>query len=93
MERLVADGKIIYAGSSNFAGWHIAQANEAARRRNFLGLVSEQSPYNLMERTIELEVIPVLPGIRAWTAAVESAGRGPAHWSAAEGRTKPPLRR
>ena len=57
-ERLVADGKIIYAGSSNFAGWHIAQANEAARRRNFLGLVSEQSPYNLMERTIELEVLP-----------------------------------
>ena len=50
--------KIIYAGSSNFAGWHIAQANEAARRRNFLGLVSERSPYNLMERTIELEVLP-----------------------------------
>lgn len=58
MERLVADGKIIYAGSSNFAGWHIAQANEAAQRRNFLGLVSEQSIYNLMERTIELEVLP-----------------------------------
>ena len=58
MERLVADGKIIYAGSSNFAGWHIAQANEAAQQRNFLGLVSEQSPYNLMERTIELEVLP-----------------------------------
>lgn len=58
VQRLVADGKIIYAGSSNFAGWHIAKANEAALRRNFLGLVSEQSPYNLMERTIELEVIP-----------------------------------
>ncbi len=58
MERLVAEGKIIYAGSSNFAGWHIAKANEAARRRNFLGLVSEQSIYNLMERTIELEVLP-----------------------------------
>ena len=58
MERLVADGKILYAGSSNFASWHISKANEAARRRNSLGLVSEQSPYNLMERTIELEVIP-----------------------------------
>lgn len=58
MERLVADGKVIYAGSSNFAGWHLAKASEAARRRNYLGLVSEQSPYNLLERTVELEVIP-----------------------------------
>ncbi len=58
MQRLVSDGKVIYAGSSNFAGWHIAKANNAARHRNYLGLVSEQSPYNLMERMIELEVIP-----------------------------------
>jgi aryl-alcohol dehydrogenase-like predicted oxidoreductase len=58
MERLVADGKILYAGSSNFAGWHIAQAQEAARSRHFLGLVSEQSLYNLVERSIELEVLP-----------------------------------
>ena len=47
METLVAQGKVIYVGSSNFAGWHIAQANEAAKHRNFLGLVSEQSLYNL----------------------------------------------
>jgi aryl-alcohol dehydrogenase-like predicted oxidoreductase len=58
MERLVATGKIIYVGSSNFAGWHIATANQQARRRNFLGLVSEQSLYNLAERSVELEVIP-----------------------------------
>jgi aryl-alcohol dehydrogenase-like predicted oxidoreductase len=58
METLVQQGKIIYAGSSNFAGWHIAQAQSKAKRRNFLGLVSEQSLYNLTERTIELEVIP-----------------------------------
>jgi aryl-alcohol dehydrogenase-like predicted oxidoreductase len=58
MEILVAQGKVIYVGSSNFAGWHIAQANEAAKSRHFLGLVSEQSLYNLTERTIELEVIP-----------------------------------
>lgn len=59
MEQLVSEGKIIYAGSSNFAGWHIAKANEAAKRRNYLGLVSEQSLYNLTTRTIELELIPV----------------------------------
>src|SRR5437762_3896151 len=58
MEKLVDDGKVIYVGSSNFAGWHIAQANEAAARRNFLGLVSEQSLYNLAARTVELEVLP-----------------------------------
>ncbi|MEJ7652378.1 MAG: aldo/keto reductase [Chloroflexia bacterium] len=58
MEQLVREGKVIYIGSSNFAGWNIVQANEAARRRNFLGLVSEQSLYNLMSRTIELEVLP-----------------------------------
>jgi aryl-alcohol dehydrogenase-like predicted oxidoreductase len=58
MELLVQQGKIIYVGSSNFAGWHIARANEAAARRSFLGLVSEQSKYSLVERSIELEVLP-----------------------------------
>lgn len=58
METAVGQGKVIYAGSSNFAGWHIATAQAEARRRNFGGLVSEQSVYNLLARTIELEVIP-----------------------------------
>jgi aryl-alcohol dehydrogenase-like predicted oxidoreductase len=58
METLVQQGKVVYVGSSNFAGWHIAQANEAAKARHFLGLVSEQSLYNLASRTIELEVLP-----------------------------------
>jgi aryl-alcohol dehydrogenase-like predicted oxidoreductase len=58
MEVLVQQGKILYVGSSNFAGWHITKANEIARSRHFLGLVSEQSLYNLNARTIELEVIP-----------------------------------
>lgn len=58
MEQLVREGKILYVGSSNFAGWHLAQAQELARNRHFLGLISEQSLYNLVERTIELEVIP-----------------------------------
>jgi aryl-alcohol dehydrogenase-like predicted oxidoreductase len=57
-EVLIAQGKVIYAGSSNFAGWHIAQASGAAAARHALGLVSEQSLYNLTARTIELEVIP-----------------------------------
>jgi aryl-alcohol dehydrogenase-like predicted oxidoreductase len=56
MDMLVAQGKVIYVGSSNFAGWHIAQA-QAANRRS-MGLVSEQSLYNLSARTVELEVLP-----------------------------------
>src|SRR5262249_7819406 len=59
---LRAQGKIIYAGSSNCAGWHIAQAQEAARRHGAFGLVSEQSLYNLAVRTVELEVLPACQG-------------------------------
>jgi aryl-alcohol dehydrogenase-like predicted oxidoreductase len=71
MELLVAQGKVIYTGSSNFAGWHIVQANEAARRRNFLGLVSEQCHYNLFTRTVERDLLP----------ACESYGVGVIPWS------------
>lgn len=71
MEQLVREGKVLYIGSSNFAGWHIAQANEVAQRRNFMGLVSEQSLYNLSARMIELEVIP----------ACQSYGVGIIPWS------------
>jgi len=71
MDLLVAQGKVIYVGSSNFAGWHIAAANEAANRRQSFGLVSEQSLYNLKTRTIELEVVP----------ACEAYGVGLLPWS------------
>jgi aryl-alcohol dehydrogenase-like predicted oxidoreductase len=71
MELLVQQGKVIYVGSSNFAGWHIAQANEAAKARHLLGLVSEQSLYNLNARTVELDLIP----------ACESYGLGLIPWS------------
>ena len=58
MEQLVREGKILYVGSSNFAAWDIARAQGIATQRNFLGLVSEQSVYNLRSRTVELEVLP-----------------------------------
>jgi aryl-alcohol dehydrogenase-like predicted oxidoreductase len=71
MEQLVREGKVLYVGSSNFAGWHIAQAQGEAKARNFMGLVSEQSLYNLNARMIELEVIP----------ACENFGLGLIPWS------------
>ena len=58
MEVLIDQGKILYVGSSNFAAWDIARANESAAARHLLGLVSEQSIYNLFTREIELEVLP-----------------------------------
>ncbi len=75
MEVLRQQGKILYVGSSNFAGWHIAQGQEAARRRGTLGLVSEQSIYNLVERTVELEVLP----------AAQHYGLGVIPWSPLHG--------
>lgn len=62
MAQLHAAGKILYVGSSNFAGWHIARAQERAQARHFLGLVSEQSLYNLIQRSVELEVVPACTG-------------------------------
>ena len=70
-DTLVQQGKVIYFGSSNFAGWHIAQASEIAKHRHFLGLVSEQTHYNLNVRKPELEVIP----------ACEKYGLGLIPWS------------
>ncbi|MDT0544020.1 aldo/keto reductase [Streptomyces lonegramiae] len=72
---LVQQGKVLYAGSSNHAGWHIAQANETARRRGSLGLVSEQCLYNLFERRAEMEVIP----------AAQEYGLGVIPWSPLHG--------
>lgn len=71
MEQLVREGKVLYVGSSNFAGWHIVKANETARARHFMGLVSEQSLYNLKDRMVELEVVP----------ACEDYGLGIIPWS------------
>ncbi|MDT5027309.1 MAG: NDP-hexose C3-ketoreductase / dTDP-4-oxo-2-deoxy-alpha-D-pentos-2-ene 2,3-reductase [Micromonosporaceae bacterium] len=71
MEILVNQGKVRYVGSSNFAGWHLASAQESASRRHFLGLVSEQCIYNLLTRHVELELLPAAQaygiGIIPWS--------------------------
>jgi aryl-alcohol dehydrogenase-like predicted oxidoreductase len=75
MEVLRTQGKLLYVGSSNFAGWHIAKAQSVAAQRQFMGLVSEQSIYNLSRRQIELEVVP----------ACEDYGLGIIPWSPLHG--------
>ncbi|MFF1394565.1 aldo/keto reductase [Streptomyces sp. NPDC058287] len=72
---LIQQGKILYAGSSNFPGYKIAQANEKAAARGTLGLVSEQCLYNLAERRAEMEVIP----------AAQEYGLGVIPWSPLHG--------
>ena len=92
-ETLIAQGKVIYAGSSNFAGWNIAQANEAAKSRNFLGLVSEQSLYNLAARTVELEVLPACRsygvGVIPWSPLAGGMLGGTSEDSARRKNTQP----
>lgn len=57
-EKLVADGKVLYMGSSNFPGWGLAKFQMAAMERGFMGFVTEQTMYNLLCRWAELEVLP-----------------------------------
>jgi aryl-alcohol dehydrogenase-like predicted oxidoreductase len=74
-DTLIKQGKVIYAGSSNFAGWHIATAQAEAKKIGIVGLVSEQSKYSLMSRAVELEVLP----------ASQHYGLGVIPWSPLEG--------
>ncbi|HEY3494518.1 MAG TPA: aldo/keto reductase [Polyangiaceae bacterium] len=85
---LVQQGKVVYVGSSNFAGWHVVQACETARARGSFGIVSEQCKYNLVTRMVELEVQPACErygvGLIAYSplagGALSGAGRrGEAH--------------
>jgi aryl-alcohol dehydrogenase-like predicted oxidoreductase len=80
MEVLVQQGKVLYVGSSNFAGWHLAAANENAKSRHFMGLISEQSKYNLLTRDVELEVVPACTayglGLNPWSPLAGGALAG-----------------
>ncbi len=57
-DRLVADGEVLYMGTSNFPGWGLAKFQMQAWQRGSMGLISEQTMYNLLNRTPELEVLP-----------------------------------
>ncbi|MDX2066364.1 MAG: aldo/keto reductase [Fimbriimonadaceae bacterium] len=74
-------GKVLYFGSSNFAGWHIARFNETAKARHQMGLISEQCVYNLLNRKVESEVIPAAReyglGIIPWSPLAGGVLAGP----------------
>lgn len=56
--RLEDNGDILYVGTSNFPGWGLAKFQMAAWQRGLTGIISEQTQYNLFNRTPELEVLP-----------------------------------
>lgn len=96
MNQLVTEGKITYVGSSNFAAWDVATAHLIAQNRNLLGLVSEQSPYNLANRSIEQELIPALRhfgiGLIPWGPLARGLLAGTAKDTGAVRRARPAVR-
>ena len=96
MGSLADQGRIVYVGSSNFAGWDIATACQEAARRGRVGLASEQSVYSLVNRTVELEVIPACRhyglGLVCWSPLAGGllAGAPAADGAGRRGSTAPP---
>ena len=58
LDTLRQQGKILYAGSSTYAAWQLAEAHYVAKEMGAAGFVSEQPPYNLLDRRIETELLP-----------------------------------
>ncbi|MFD8936317.1 aldo/keto reductase [Streptomyces sp. NPDC059578] len=94
LDLLVTQGKVTYVGTSNFAGWHLARAQEHARQCGTPGPVSEQSVYNLLERTVELEVLPACRaygiGLLPYSPLHGGLLGGPVRRGVAVGRTAEP---
>jgi aryl-alcohol dehydrogenase-like predicted oxidoreductase len=60
LDDLVRAGKVRYLGSSNFAGWQVADAEWTARTRGLERFVSAQNKYSWLEREIETDLVPAL---------------------------------
>ena len=58
LQELVAEGKVRYVGSSNFAGWQVVEADWVARTIGAAPFVSAQNKYSLYDRSAEQELVP-----------------------------------
>lgn len=71
LDDLVRQGKVRYLGSSTAPAWHIVEALLTSEKRGLASFISEQSPYNLLDRRIENELVPACQrhgvGILAWS--------------------------
>jgi aryl-alcohol dehydrogenase-like predicted oxidoreductase len=60
LTEIVAEGKVRYIGSSNFAGWQLIDADWTARTSGFEAFISAQNEYSWLNRTVETELVPAL---------------------------------
>lgn len=71
LDDLVRAGKVRYIGSSTAPGWHLATSVLKSERLGIARIVSEQSPYNLLDRRIENELLPACQahgvGVMCWS--------------------------
>jgi len=71
LDDLVRAGKVRYIGSSTAPGWHVATSVMTSERLGITRIVSEQSPYNLLDRRIENELVPACQvhgvGVICWS--------------------------
>jgi aryl-alcohol dehydrogenase-like predicted oxidoreductase len=71
LDDLVRSGKVRYIGTSTFAGWQIVEALWASKELGLNRFVTDQPPYNLLDRRIERELIPVAQtfglGLISWS--------------------------
>jgi len=71
LDDLVRQGKVLYVGISDAPAWWIAQANTLAELRGWSPFVGLQIEYNLIERTVERELVPMAKalnlGLTAWS--------------------------
>ncbi|ASR48120.1 aldo/keto reductase [Paenibacillus kribbensis] len=72
---LVREGKIRYIGTSNFQAWQVTEAQWTSERKNVARFVSEQSPYSILNRSIEFDLL----------AATAKYGMGVLVWSPLSG--------
>ena len=59
MDDLIRAGKVRYIGTSNFGSWQVVESLWAAKELGLNRFVSDQSPYNMADRRIEREMLPM----------------------------------
>jgi aryl-alcohol dehydrogenase-like predicted oxidoreductase len=80
---LVRQGKVLYIGSSTAPGWKVMEAVLVSEMKGYARFISEQPPYNLLDRRIENELVPMCReyglGIIPWATLAMGvlAGRYP----------------
>jgi aryl-alcohol dehydrogenase-like predicted oxidoreductase len=83
LDDLVRQGKILYAGISDAPAWWVAQANTLAELRGWTRFIGLQMQYNLIERTVERELVPMAKalnlGVLAWSPLANGTLTGKYH--------------